>query len=202
MDIKTVVLIGPPGSGKTSLWRQLRLRPTNDDIAITFLPETATELFNFAPKAKEAMSVELFQGAIGFAQRIAEAVAFETLKQSSASLGIVVLDRGIHDQSVYSSSKSLNDTLGIKEDFTSYDLVIFLEGEFQGDNGNPFRLENPQEVTQLHKLTYRVWKKRTPPANFITIPYVPSIEQKTELCVEAINNHFHQIIFKEEFTDV
>lgn len=160
--VKSIVLTGPPGSGKSGAINELR--PQNPDIQ--FVPEVATILIRdlgVAP-GPDAVSRNRFQRAIYRIQRIFEKTSLEFAAASGKRA--VVFDRGTVDSAAYMDG-------GMKEfekvfrtiapaEYRNYDVVLCLAPAPQEvyeviKANNPARGETYEQAVELGGRIWQVW---------------------------------------------
>lgn len=183
-----IALAGCPTSGKSSVLRMLKELPTDNNIKVLFLDETATVFLHNRPAAVGALDSQLLrQHYIIKAQMHSEDLLLENAADAERPT-LLITDRGAIDAMVYLSDDEF-PIFGIEPDslYARYDHVIFLKGDSQNFcfDENTTRLETDYEqIAALGKRSYEIWSKHP---SFTVIEQQQTVEEKTKLVTEKIN---------------
>jgi thymidylate kinase len=190
-----IALAGCPTSGKSSVLRMLRELPTNEDIKVIFLDETATVFLHNRPAAVSALDSQLLrQHYILHAQMHAESILLENAAEDKPML--LITDRGAVDAMVYLSDDEF-PIFGIAPEklYARYDHIVFLKGDAQNfcDDETTTRLESDYEqIAALGRRSYEIWSKHP---SFTVIEQQKTVEEKTKLVTEKINELMGMNVF-------
>ena len=183
-----IALAGCPTSGKSSVLRALRAQPTNENIKVIFLDETATVFLHNRPAEVGALDSQLLrQHYILHAQMHAENILLENAADAKRPT-LLITDRGAIDAMVYLTGEEFA-IFGIKPDelYRRYDHVIFLkgdEGNFCNDETTTRLETNYDQIAALGNRSYEIWSKHP---SFRVIEQQKTVEMKTTLVTEKIN---------------
>lgn len=183
-----IALAGCPTSGKSSVLRALRAQPTNENIKVIFLDETATVFLHNRPAEVGALDSQLLrQHYILHAQMHAESILLENAADAERPT-LLITDRGAIDAMVYLTDEEFA-IFGIKPDelYRRYDHVIFLKGDAENfcADETTTRLETDYEqIAALGKRSYEIWSKHP---SFMVVEQQKTVEEKTKLVTEKIN---------------
>lgn len=183
-----IALAGCPTSGKSSVLRALRAQPTNENVKVIFLDETATVFLHNRPAEVGALDSQLLrQHYILHAQMHAENILLENAADAERPT-LLITDRGAIDAMVYLTGEEFA-IFGIKPDslYARYDHVIFLKGDAENfcADETTTRLETDYEqIAALGKRSYEIWSKHP---SFTVIEQQQTVEEKTKLVAEKIN---------------
>ena len=127
-----IALVGPPGSGKTSVLTELKTMVNpQSDILIDFLPELATIfLYNLPEELKRADHVVLRQLRL-FRMQVFLEEKITAIRRAEGRSSILITDRGIADAAVYLTCTQIDFAFTEKECdkmYSNYDRVLLLFG--------------------------------------------------------------------------
>lgn len=183
-----IALAGCPTSGKSSVLRMLKELPTNSNIKVMLLDETATVFLHNRPAAVSALDSQLLrQHYILHSQMHSEDILLEYAADTDRPT-LLITDRGAVDAMVYLSDDEF-PIFGIAPDalYARYDHVIFLKGDSQNfcADETTTRLEaDYEEIAALGRRSYEIWSKHP---SFTVIEQQETVEEKTKLVTERIN---------------
>lgn len=183
-----IALAGCPTSGKSSVLRALRAQPTNENIKVIFLDETATVFLHNRPAEVGALDSQLLrQHYILHAQMHAENILLENAADAERPT-LLITDRGAIDAMVYLTDEEFA-IFGIKPDelYRRYDHVIFLKGDEENfcNDETTTRLETDYaQIAALGKRAQEIWSKHP---SFTEIPQQEKVEAKAEIAAQKIN---------------
>lgn len=164
--LRTVVLTGGPGAGKTAMLELLR---QSFCVHVAILPEAAGIVFGGGfPRGKEPGLLRAAQRAIYHVQRELEAAA------EARNAAIVLCDRGTVDGAAYwPGPGELWDAVGTTraDELARYSAVIHLrtpaiDGGY--NHTNPLRIESAGEATAIDERIVRAWDGH--PRRFLVEP--------------------------------
>ena len=183
-----IALAGCPTSGKSSVLRMLKELPTNNNIKVMLLDETATVFLHNRPAAVSALDSQLLrQHYILHSQMHSEDILLEYAADTDRPT-LLITDRGAVDAMVYLSDDEF-PIFGIAPEklYARYDHVIFLKGDSQNfcADETTTRLEaDYEEIAALGRRSYEIWSKHP---SFTVIEQQETVEEKTKLVTERIN---------------
>ena len=191
-----IALAGCPTSGKSSVLRTLKELPTNGNIKVMFLDETATVFLHNRPAAVSALDSQLLrQHYILHSQMHSEDILLKNAADSDRPT-LLITDRGAVDAMVYLSDEEF-PIFGIEPStlYARYDHVIFLKGDAENfcADETTTRLESDYEqIAALGRRSYDIWSKHP---SFSEIGQQKTVEEKTKLVTERINELMGMKVF-------
>ena len=183
-----IALAGCPTSGKSSVLRALRAQPTNENVKVIFLDETATVFLHNRPAEIGAIDSPLLrQHYILHAQMHAESILLENAADAERPT-LLITDRGAIDAMVYLTDEEFA-ILGTAPDelYSRYDHVIFLTGDKENfcHDDTTTRLETDYaQIAALGKRAQEIWSKHP---SFTEITQQDKVEAKAEIAAQKIN---------------
>ncbi|MBE6569607.1 MAG: hypothetical protein E7658_05245 [Ruminococcaceae bacterium] len=197
-NVKQIVLAGGPASGKSSVIKRLRQRPTEGDVHVLFLDEMATTFLHDRPSEIAAADDPLLlQFYILRAQLFAENALLQNTKYDGQT--ILISDRGVMDAFVYLNEAELELLKGEHpERFRDrYDHIVYLKGNIDNylKDNETLRLEkDARTVIETEEKAYRIWSECK---SFSCIEQQECIEQKVDLVIEDIHAFLGRRVFTE-----
>jgi len=196
-NITRIALTGGSASGKSSVLRRLKERPSAPDVNVLFMDETATAFFRERPPkiAELDSSILLRQFYILRAQLFAEDMLLTNADHVKPT--VLITDRGALDVFAFLDGDEIA-SLG-EETLTSlwsrYDHVIHLKGNydnFLNDSETP-RIETGENALRLAAVkSLEAWSRCS---SFCTVEQQESIENKVSLVVDEIHRFIGRAIF-------
>lgn len=191
-----IAFAGGPASGKTETINGIKEKLTTEyQKNVIFLPEVATSYLIDQPRIIRRLNREILFDYFIFRT---EFHIESTIEAYDKEL-IMICDRGVADIYAFLPNKTAQKVIGTYANriVNNYDLVLFFENDPSGrtlyfDNKvrSPMSL---RKVNQLSANTKEAWKKHS--NNIIYIPQCSSIEEKTNLVANIINNYVSKNIF-------
>ena len=198
-----IALVGPPGSGKTSVLEELKTMVNpRSDILVDFLPELATVfLYNLPEELKRADHVGLRQLRLFRIQVFLEEKV-TAIRRAEGRRSLLVTDRGLADAAVYLPRKQLEFAFTKEECekmYNNYDHVLLFEGSPQSridgilSSSSVRQEKNYGEISQLERKTQEVWGKYGDRLDII--PQQDTVNAKAQYVAEKINQRVGSDVF-------
>lgn len=193
-DVIKLVITGGPCGGKSTIIPILKEKTEKLGVMVATLIEVPTLYSKMGFQLGEKNpDVDGLQKSMFQTQIFMEEQIYKYLEGKQA---VILLDRGIMDYKVYSSSNVWRETLlenrlTEKEIYTRYDLVCFLDSLACSSNSyyelarynNPARFEDAEQARENNKKLYRVWKNFP---NFFHFSSDVSIDEKIDKILSLV----------------
>lgn len=198
-----IALVGPPGSGKTSVLTELKTMVNpQSDILIDFLPELATIfLYNLPEELKRADHVVLRQLRL-FRMQVFLEEKVTAIRRAEGRRSVLITDRGIADGAVYLTRTQLEFAFTKEECekmYSNYDRVLLFEGSPQSriadilSSSSVRQEENYAKIVELERKTKEVWGKYGDRLDII--PQQDTVHAKAQYVAEKINQYIGSDVF-------